>query len=553
MKISELLKDCDYFNIKDKNALMSIDISGAAYDSRNAGEGYVFVSIQGEKHDGHDFIADVVRKGAVAIVHEKPINIQSLVNSHQSLKRSPVNSHSSSARPGNQCPATDVLLFIKVKNSRRALACIANNFYGRPSEGLTITGITGTNGKTTTTFILKSILDSWGKNVGMTGTIQYMIKDKVYPAPYTTPESLEFQRLLRDMLLSKCTHVISEVSSHALSQYRADGTIFTAAVFTNLTRDHLDFHKTMEDYFAAKKRLFIDLLKKEGTAVINLDDTYGKRLNSEMRTLNSNFKKILTCGLEQGADIIASNILNTFQGLRFRISFRDRNYDIFSHLTGMPNVYNIMSAAGAALALGVPWDAILEGIEEIENIRGRFEKIDLGQDFLCIIDYAHTEDALERLILTAKELISPPKSPPTKGGTWGSENSSYIPHARRIITVFGCGGNRDRGKRPGMGAIATRLSDVVIITSDNPRFEEPLDIIREIESGVVSSNYTVEPDRREAIRKAVNMAVNGDIVLIAGKGHEDYQEIKGVRYKFSDRDVVEDTIKKRMQDAGYRI
>jgi UDP-N-acetylmuramoyl-L-alanyl-D-glutamate--2,6-diaminopimelate ligase len=502
MKLGELLKDCDYIKTFLER-LMDLDISGVAYDSRRVKDGYLFVAVAGERFDGHDFIEDAVNKGAVAIVGEKEFM-------------------------GKEDR------YISVKSSRKALACIANNFYEKPSESLTLIGVTGTNGKTTTTYILKSILESWGKGVGLIGTIQYIIKDKTCTALHTTPESLEFQSFLKDMLLSGCTHVISEVSSHSLAQFRVDNVFFDTALFTNLTRDHLDFHKTMEDYFRAKERLFIELLDNNGTAVINLDDPYGKRLFSSI-TSRQPSKGILTYGLEPGADIIAGDIDNSFQGLSFTISFRGRSYKVSSYLIGFPNVYNIMSAVGVSISIGVPWQIILEGISETGNIKGRFEKVDMGQSFLCIIDYAHTEDALERLIYTARELV-------TKNSLFRTQH-----HSPRVITVFGCGGDRDHGKRPGMGAIATRLSDFVFITSDNPRTEEPLSIIKEIEVGAVSKNYVKEPDRREAIRKAVNMADDCDIVLIAGKGHEDYQEIKGIRYSFNDRDVTEEIIKDRLK------
>ena len=504
MKLRELLQGCDYpENFRDEDSLPDIDISGVAYDSRKVKEGVLFVAIAGEKCDGHDFIADALKRGAVAIIGEREL-------------RSP--------NP----------LYIRVKDSRKTLACIAHNFFGMPSNSLTLIGVTGTNGKTTTTYILKSILETWGKKVGLIGTIQYMIQDRVYPALYTTPESLEFHDLLKDMLLSGCTHVISEVSSHALSQYRVDKAIFHTAVFTNLTRDHLDFHKTMGNYFRAKERLFIELLDKDGTAVVNLDDPYGKGLVSSLGTRHTS-QKILTYGLEAGADIMARNIDNLSWGLKFKMSFRNEEYDISSHLMGLPNVYNILSAVGASISLGVPWQVILEGLKKVNNVTGRFEKVDIGQGFLCIIDYAHTEDALERLIHTAKELV-------TRYPALSAQHS--LP---RIITVFGCGGDRDRGKRPKMGEVATRLSDFVIITSDNPRSEEPSDIIKEIESGAVNKNYLMEPDRREAIRKAVGMAGVADIVLIAGKGHENYQEVKGVRHRFNDREVLEEVIKDRLR------
>ncbi|MBI5188514.1 MAG: UDP-N-acetylmuramoyl-L-alanyl-D-glutamate--2,6-diaminopimelate ligase [Nitrospirae bacterium] len=556
MKLRELLQNVDIINVLQGCDYtpsltlppegggqgwggLDIDISGVSYNSRKVKEGHLFVALKGEKYDGHDFIKEAIKNGAVAVVYDSEINF-SLLTSHFPL--------------------------LKVRDSRKALACITNNFYGRPSERLTIIGITGTNGKTTTTYLLKSILESWGKEIGLIGTIQYMIKDKSYSALYTTPEALEFHGLLRDMLLSGCTHIISEVSSHALAQSRVNGTVFKTVVFTNLTRDHLDFHKTMEDYFRAKERLFRELLDKDGTSVINLDDLYGKRLNSKLKTQNSKLKKILTYGLEIGADIMARDINSSFEGLRFKIAFRGRNYNISSALIGLPNVYNIMAAAGASISIGVPWDIILEGIKNAGTVTGRFEKVNLNQNFLCIVDYAHTEDALERLILTARELIkkslvNPPTHPsPSRGeGEGGGENSELPGLALRSgagrtpnslprgITVFGCGGDRDCGKRPKMGSVATKLSDFVIITSDNPRSEDPNEIIREIEAGAVRRNYLIEPDRAEAIKRAIMLVGDGDIVLVAGKGHEDYQEIKGVRYRFNDREILEKAIKQRIK------
>lgn len=553
MILRQLLQGCDYTPSLTRlprgggQGWGDMDISGVAYDSQNVREGYLFVAITGKKYDGHDFIRDAIKKGAVAVAYDKVMSIEQLTVSKKGVS------------------------YIKVENSRKALACIANNYYERPSERLVLIGITGTNGKTTTTYILKSILETWGKKVGLIGTIQYVIKDKVYPAIYTTPESMEFHSLLKDMLLSECTHVIAEISSHALAQYRVDGTIFKVAIFTNLTRDHLDFHKTMEGYFRAKERLFRVLLAHEGTSVINLDDPYGRRLNSEMRTGDSK-QKAVTYGVKEGADIIAREVDNSINGLRFKISFSGKNYDISSHLIGLPNIYNIMSAAGASLSLGVPWEIILEGIEKTGDVTGRFEKVDLGQNFVCIVDYAHTEDALERLIESARELLEkslvsrhhPPIPPLARGGltsdsglqTPNSEsNSSLITHlpSPKIITVFGCGGDRDRGKRPRMGAVATRLSNFVIITTDNPRSEEPSDIIMEIVYGAEKRNYLIEVDRREAIKRAVDMADDGDVILIAGKGHEDYQEMKGVRYQFNDKKVLEEAIKHKIQDTRCRM
>ena len=489
MKIKELLDRVDILSISGD---ASIDISGVSYDSRKVEKGHLFVAVQGEKMDGHDFINDAINRGAKAVVFEKA---------------------------AVACMPT-ARTFVHVKDSRKALALVSGNFFGMPSKRLNVIGVTGTNGKTTTTYIIKSILEAWGKKVGLIGTIQYMIRNEVFEALHTTPEALEFQGLLHRMRESGCTYVVSEVSSHALAQKRVDGSVFKSGVFTNLTRDHLDFHKTMDQYFAAKKRLFTELLDKNAVPVINYDDIWGRKLISLL------LGNVYTYGLETGCDIMAAEIDNSFGGLRFRIVMRGRKYSVVSPLTGLPNVYNIMSAAGAAVSLGVPWDVILEGIRNSGSVKGRFERVDAGQGFLAVVDYAHTEDALERLIYTARGMV--------KG---------------KVITIFGCGGDRDRGKRLKMGAIATRLSDYVIMTSDNPRTEDPESIIREIEAGATRKNYLIEPDRREAIKRAVMMASEGDVLLVAGKGHENYQEIMVIKYKFSDREVLQETIKQLTKNS----
>ncbi|KAF0143846.1 MAG: UDP-N-acetylmuramoyl-L-alanyl-D-glutamate--2 6-diaminopimelate ligase [Nitrospirae bacterium] len=505
MKFKVLIKDME---IKEITGSADIDVIGVAYDSRKVKQGDVFVAMKGEKVDGHGFINDAVKRGAAAVVYEKVTGSELKTDSNK-------------------------LTAIKVNDSRKALAYISNNFYERPSDELAITGVTGTNGKTTTTYLLKSILEAWGKEVGLIGTINYIVKDRHYDAPHTTPEAPEFQAMLSEMLLAGCSHVVTEVSSHALAQRRVDYTNFDVAVFTNLTRDHLDFHATMEDYFRAKERLFKEILLTEGTSVINYDDVWGRKLIGDISG------KVLTYGLEAGADMAAVNIKDSFEGLVIDIKFGDRIHAVKSPLAGMHNVYNILSAAGAAVSLNVPWDVIIDGIRKMSSVKGRFEKVDAGQDFLCIVDYAHTEDALERLIYTARELM--------KSSEARSQKSEV--RQQRIITVFGCGGNRDKGKRPVMGKIATSLSDYVVITSDNPRDEDPGEIIKEIESGASRRNYVIEPDRREAIIKAVKLAEAGDILLVAGKGHEDYQEIKGIRHKFSDREALEDTIRDRTKNV----
>jgi UDP-N-acetylmuramoyl-L-alanyl-D-glutamate--2,6-diaminopimelate ligase len=528
MRLSELLHGCKYSDImtvpKEQSGnemyqpdtaghehgsvfLLDRDISGVAYNSQKIKQGYLFVAIKGGHFDGHNFIQDALKKGAVAVVHEKGATVPM-----------------TAVFPERADAHT--VTFIGVENSRQMLPCIARNYYGEPSKSLIMIGVTGTNGKTTTTYIIKSLLESCGKKVGLIGTIQYMIKDNVYPAPYTTPESLEFQGLLKDMLTSGCTHVISEISSHALAQFRVDRTAMNSAVFTNLTRDHLDFHGTMEEYYKAKERLFREILNRNGTAIINSDDPYGKRLISSLYPSQT----VLTYGLHAEAEIQAVDVESSFEELKFTIVFQGQRHDIVSRLIGLPNVYNILATVGVALSLGISWKEIREGIFALENIPGRFEKIEAGQDFLCIVDYAHSEDSLERLIDTARKLL--------EKSLEGAE--------ARIITVFGCGGDRDHGKRPQMGAIATKLSDHVIITSDNPRSEDPNNIIKEIESGAIGSNYIIEPDRKEAIGEAVAMARKGDIVLIAGKGHEDYQEIKGVRNRFSDKEILASFIQNKL-------
>ncbi|MBA3071376.1 MAG: UDP-N-acetylmuramoyl-L-alanyl-D-glutamate--2,6-diaminopimelate ligase, partial [Nitrospirae bacterium] len=493
MKLKMLIKDME---INEITGSADVEVTGIAYDSRKVKTGDVFVAAKGEKHNGHDFISDAVKKGALAVVHEKAVSSQ--------YPPQP---------PLSKGGIEGGVVFISVSDSRKSLAYLSNNFYERPSDKLTVVGITGTNGKTTATYLIKSILEAWGKDVGLIGTINYLVKDRHYDAPHTTPEALEFQAVLNEMVSAGCSHVVTEVSSHALAQKRVDYTGFSVAVFTNLTRDHLDFHITMEEYFRAKERLFKELLLKDGTSVINFDDPYGRRLISELKTSqqgaanlrDSKTENVITYGIETGADIVAVNIKNSFDGLMFDIKFNDRTYNIQSPLIGTHNVYNILSAVGAAVSLNVPWDMIISGIKNMGSVRGRFEKVDLGQNFLCIVDYAHTEDALERLILTAKE-IKEQQSSRAAEQHYTNNASRIMHHTPRIITVFGCGGDRDRGKRPRMAAIATKLSDYVLITSDNPRSEEPMEIIKEIEKGALGMNYTIEPDRETAIKKAVETA-----------------------------------------------
>lgn len=527
MKLADILSGCQYemvtesplrhhFEQGQQEGEAAIDIASIAYDSRKVTKGTIFVAVRGEHRDGHDFIAEAIRKGATAVVYEKALS-------------------------GEHLAEDDMPSFIRVSDSRRALACLSNNFYKRPSEDLSVIGVTGTNGKTTTTYLIKSILETWGKKVGLIGTIRYSIVDREFPALHTTPESVEFQGLLSEMASAECSHIVTEVSSHALEQRRVDYTRFVSVVFTNLTRDHLDFHGTMEKYYASKKHLFTELLADAGTAVINIDDAWGRRLLKDLtegphlqnrRVLPS----IITYGIEREADITATDIRSSREGTTMFLRCGNRSCRMESPLIGMFNGYNILAAVSVGIALNVPMEAIAEGIRKLGAIKGRFEKVDAGQDFLCIVDYAHTPDALERLLLSARELIA------------GIGNRQTATHGRspRIIIVFGCGGDRDRGKRPVMGEIATRLSDYVIITSDNPRSENPSEIIREITSGVHRENFRIIADRGDAIAAAIGEASADDIVLIAGKGHEDYQEIAGIRHEFSDREVAEKAIRNKM-------
>jgi UDP-N-acetylmuramoyl-L-alanyl-D-glutamate--2,6-diaminopimelate ligase len=490
MKLENLISDID---ILETSGDTGIDITGLSYDSRRTRPGHIFFAVAGEHADGHSFIPKAVENGAASVVYEKPGDYLNAAIGKKVTR-------------------------ICVKDSREALALASGNFYGRPSASLSVIGITGTNGKTTTSYLIKAILEEWGWKTGLIGTIQYMIGDTIFDAVHTTPEAPEFQALLHEMLNSGCRYVVTEVSSHALAQKRVDGTIFRAALFTNLTRDHLDYHKTMEDYFSAKKRLFEELLETGGVSVLNYDDPWCKRLILQTRG------RVFTYGLEDGAELRATAVRESFSGLEFGVTLHGKEIcRIESALMGTPNVYNILAASGLLFSIGAPWETITEGIRKALPARGRFERVGAGQDFLAIVDYAHTPDALERLICTARGIST-----------------------GKVITVFGCGGDRDRGKRPEMGLVATRFSDIVIITSDNPRSESPETIISEIEEGAVRKNYIIEPDRTSAIRKAVSSAEKGDIVLIAGKGHESYQEIKGKKYAFSDREVLEEAIKQQL-------
>ena len=508
MTVSKLLEG---LRVKKKQGPMDTAIKGIAYDSRLVEDGFLFVAVRGFSVDGHDYIKDAVSRGAVAVVAEDAVEITK----------------------AGQIPVQDRTAFIQVSESREALALISAAFYKHPSRRLSLTGITGTNGKTTTSFIVKSIINAGGDNAGLLGTINYMTGERTEKARNTTPESLDLQRYLNEMVYNGIKYAVLEVSSHALSLKRINGCSFKVAAFTNFSQDHLDFHGTMEEYFRAKRRLF-DYLGPEGVVVLNRDDPMIRPLAHE---LNCN---VITCGIEKGATLRAENIAEQSaqrtgrgpavpSGLSFDVRTSKSRFRVESGFIGLFNVYNILVSIGIAHALGYSEDVIQRGVRDAGVVEGRFESIDEGQDFLCIVDYAHTEDALKKLIQTARRV--------TKG---------------KVITVFGCGGDRDRTKRPLMGAVASGLSDTVVVTSDNPRSEGPADIIKDIVQGIKKKNFTLRTEREEAIMEAVSIAGEGDTVLVAGKGHEDYQEMGGARHHFSDKEVLRKAIREKRKSDGFK-
>src|ERR1700728_3724122 len=465
-------------------------VSGVEYDSRRVKPGTAFVAMRGETSCGNRFIDQAIQAGAVAVVTD---------------------STAEQPREG--------VAWAVVPHGRRAPARWSANSYKRPAERIAITGITGTNGKSTTAFLLEAILTAAGRKSALIGTIEYHVAGKVLPAPYTTPEALELNRMFNEALGNGATDVVMEVSSHALAQERVYGVPFDVAVFTNLTRDHLDYHKTMEEYFAAKRVLFEGCgTDAPRAAVTNVDDEYGAKLAEFSRKRSS---VVLKYGWERG-DLHAEKVEITTRGTRFDLVMPEGKVAIFSALIGRVNVYNILAAAGAAYARGCAAQAIAAGIGKLACVPGRFERVDCGQPFTVVVDYAHTDDALRNLTALARELV-------TSVGTKG-----------RVLTVFGCGGDRDRKKRPLMGEAAGRGSDFVVLTSDNPRSEDPLAIINDAVVGLQKTGvkYTVEADRRKAIALAVGEARPGDIVLLAGKGHEKVQVTREGAVPFDDLEVA---------------
>jgi UDP-N-acetylmuramoyl-L-alanyl-D-glutamate--2,6-diaminopimelate ligase len=467
-----------------------IDINALAYDNRQVQPGTLFFCVPGFTRDGHDFAADAIARGAAAIVVERALSLDG-------------------GFPQIQVPSV-----------RRAMAPAAARFYGDPTATLQTVGVTGTNGKTTTAFLVRALLEAGGRPTGLLGTVTSVIGGAEYQVERTTPEAIDLQQIFRRMLDAGDRACAMEVSSHALELHRVDAIHFAAAIFTNLTQDHLDFHPTMEDYFNAKRRLFTEA--RPAASVINVDDPYGFRLAAEL-------DQPITFALDRDAAYRAVEVETGLAGSRFTVRTPGTAYELISPLRGRFNVYNSLGAFAAAHALGVPAGTCVEAVASAGQIPGRFEPVEAGQDFAVIVDYAHTPDSLENVLNAARELTR-----------------------TRLHVVFGCGGDRDRGKRPLMGEIAARLADRAIVTSDNPRSEDPEAIVSEILRGVGSGeNVEHQVDRRLAIGRALAAAEQGDVVVIAGKGHEQGQEFaSGRKVPFDDATVARDILRGAPVDSG---
>jgi len=472
------------------------DVVDISYDSRKVKRNSLFVAVKGFNVDGHDFVMEAIAKGATVIVIEDDSKISNDYLVHQNVTK------------------------ILVKDSRKALAVLSNNFYEKPSTRLKIIGVTGTNGKTTTTYVIKSILERAGYKTGLIGTIQNFIGDTVIPAEKTTPESPKINDLFTRMVEAGCKYCVMEVSSHSLELNRVYGVNFTGAIFTNLTQEHLDFHKTMENYFNAKKKLF-DELNLDAIAIVNIDDEYGKKITLDCKA------KIVSYGSSLEADYRFVEPKISMNGIEFILFAKGENYSVKSNLIGRFNIYNLLGSIATCAELGIDIPVIVESMRNLKPIPGRFEVVG-NYPVKVIVDYAHTPDALENVLSTIRDILK-----------YEFSNS-------RVFTVFGAGGDRDRTKRPFMGKIVQSLSDVVIITNDNPRFELPSQIFNDILSGLeLNENVLVIEDREEAIKRAIQMARNGDVILVAGKGHENFQIIKDKVIPFNDREVVERYLIKR--------
>ena len=478
MKLKEVLKDVEYKGSSVFPRGQDIDIKGISSDSKTAGGENLFIAVSGTAFDGHKFVNEAADKGCVAVVLEKDIAIP------------------------------DGIAKIFVRDSRAAAPKIADNFFGRPAEKLKCVGITGTNGKTTISYLMDSIVSAAGHRAGVIGTISYRIGKRVIPATNTTPGPIDLYSFMSEMVRNSSDYLVMEVSSHALDQNRVGGIDFSAAIFTNLTGDHLDYFETLEGCFKAKSRLF-ETLNDAAHAVINIDDEWGKKL------IKLTKGRVVTYGTKLVADYLASDIRLSLNGTKFTINFPKGKLAVSSKLIGLHNVYNMAAAAACGMSLGFSAGEVKRGLENLKAVPGRLEPVNCGQPFKIFVDYAHTDDAMYNVLSALKPLIS-----------------------KKVIVVFGCGGDRDRTKRPRMGKVASEMADFVVVTSDNPRSEEPQAIADEIAAGITKKNYKVTLDRLRAIGEALSMAKEGDCVLIAGKGHEAYQVLKNTAIAFDDREVA---------------
>lgn len=486
MQLQELLSALPFYTTSQ--SIKNIEINGLKMDNRKIENGDVFVCIKGFTVDGHSFAKQAARSGAVAVIAEKPLDVS---------------------------PAITII----VPDTTKALAILAAKFYHYPTHNFPLIGITGTNGKTTTTYLLEEIFKAHGKKTGLIGTIQMKIGDKSYEIKNTTPDALHLQHNFHKMVEEEVDIVMMEVSSHALDLGRVYGSDFDIAVFTNLTQDHLDYHKDMDDYLRAKTLLFTGLgnaYVNEKYAVLNADDEHSEVIK------NSTAQPVITYGIHTNADVIATDISFQLKNTTFTLNTPVGKTTIRSNLIGTFNIYNMLAAASVAVLRKIPLDTIKYALENIQGVNGRFEQVTAGQKFAVIVDYAHTPDSLENVLETIKEFAK-----------------------QKIFTVVGTGGDRDRKKRPLMAKVATKYSDLAVFTSDNPRTEEPAAILKDMTDGLMDSNYRVIENRKEAIQYAINQADTGDIVLIAGKGHETYQEINGIRYDFDDRVVAKEAIRQK--------
>ncbi|TAJ22159.1 MAG: UDP-N-acetylmuramoyl-L-alanyl-D-glutamate--2,6-diaminopimelate ligase [Nitrospirae bacterium] len=489
--------------VVEREGSLGVEITGLTDDSRAVKSGSLFVAVKGERADGHAFLRQAVAAGASALVVQE--RVAATIGTVTGEKAVPI---------------------VRVDDSRRALGLLASRFHQEPSSRLSMIGVTGTNGKTTITYLCRGVLEAGGKKVGLIGTVAYHIGAERLAASHTTPGAVELQALLARMVAAGLDAAVMEVSSHALALDRTAGCEFDAAVFTNLTQDHLDFHTDLEQYFQAKLRLFtglasVALKPRPKRAIVNVDDERGERVCKACRV------PVWTYSIKRPSDIRAEDVRLSLAGTSFTAATPGGRFPVESRLVGEHNVYNMLAAIGVGLHERLSPEQIRAGLQAVVAVPGRFERVEAGQDFTVVVDYAHTEDALARLLTAAQAL---------KTG--------------RIITVFGCGGDRDRGKRPKMGRVAAQMSDLVIATSDNPRSEDPMAILGEVETGLrgtsgpngASSRYEIIPDRRLAIEAAIRAAEPGDMVLIAGKGHEDYQIVGAQRIHFDDREVARDAI-----------